>query len=62
MDIELTHGSDESFDAVKYIFVDGKAVEAEFLRGVAVLMDNFHLLHDCRFAAFSGTCGHEVNI
>lgn len=60
-DIKLGHGSNESLDAIEYIFVDGEAVEPEFLWGVAVLMDNFHLLHDCRLAAFSGTCQDAVS-
>ncbi len=62
MDIELPHGSDKSFDAVQYVFVDGEAVEPEFLRGVAILMDNLHLLHDRGFAAFSGSCGYEISM
>lgn len=47
MDIELPHSSYKSLDAVKHIFVDSEAVEAEFLVGIAVLMDDFHLLYNC---------------
>lgn len=47
LDIELAHGSYESLDAIQDIFVDGETIETEFLSGVAILMDDFHLLHYC---------------
>ncbi len=54
-DIKLPHSSYESFGAVKHVFVDGKAIEGEFIFGVPVLVNNLHLLYYRGFTAFSGT-------
>ena len=53
--LKLLHGSYKSFGAVKYVFVDGKTIEGEFIFGVTILVDNLHLLYYCGFTAFSGT-------
>ena len=46
LDLELPHSPYKGFGAVEHIFVDGKAVEGEFVSGVAVLMNDFHLLYN----------------
>ena len=55
MDVELLHGSYQGFYTIKHVLVDCESVQAKFLVGVAVLMDDLHLLDNCRFAAFPGS-------
>ena len=59
--VELSHSSYDSLDAIQNVFVDGQAVEAKLLWCIAVLVDDLHLLDDRRFTAFSGTCSYTIN-
>ncbi len=52
--LKLSHCSYEGFSAVENVLVDGEAVEGQFVFGVSILMDDFHLLYDRRLATFSG--------
>jgi hypothetical protein len=56
LDLELAHCADEGLCTVDDVLVDGEAVHGELLLGVAVLVDNLHLLDDGRFAALAGAC------
>lgn len=53
-DVELSHGADEGFGAVDDVFVDGETVHGELVLGVAILVDNLHLLDNGRLAALAG--------
>ena len=53
---ELSHGCDECFGAINDVFVDGEAVEGQFVLGVAILMDDFHLFYNRRLAALARAC------
>jgi hypothetical protein len=57
LDLELAHGANEGFGAVDDVLVDGEAVHGELFLGVAVLVDDLHLLDNGRLAALAGACG-----
>lgn len=52
---ELVVGFYERLGAIEQILVDRQTVHGEFLHGIAILMDDFHLLDNRRLATFSGT-------
>jgi hypothetical protein len=56
LDLELAHCADEGLCAVDDVLVDSEAVHGELLLGVAVLVDDLHLLDDGRLATLTGAC------
>lgn len=56
-DFELSHSTNEGFCAINDVFVYGETVHGELFLGVAILVDNLHLLDDGGLAALSGALG-----
>ena len=41
---ELAHGTDQGFGAVDHVLVNSQAIQGQLVSGVAILVNDFHLL------------------
>ena len=60
--VELPERVDQSTGTVDQVFVYRQAVHGELVEGVAVLVDDLHLLHDGRLSAFAGSYIWELDM
>lgn len=51
----LSHCHDQRLGRVKNIFIDDSSEREQFVFRVTILVDNLHLLDDCRFPRFTGS-------
>lgn len=50
---ELMVGADEAFGAVEEVLIDGQTIQGELFDGVAVLVDDLHLLDNSGLSALA---------
>lgn len=52
---------DERLGTIEEVLVDGQAIKGQFFNGVAILVNNFHLLNNGRLSTFARACDLSVS-